>query len=136
MDEHSQRRTETKLYPWERGIDKRRGPDFWVKSLTWFGLIGWFIIVLGLAVIDQAKPKTETFLDKHHSIEIKEQLFWNHDLTLLFFFLMILGLVISGGGLLVNSTRMKRKGDEYRLSLILVAIISIAGMFFYFFGMR
>jgi hypothetical protein len=136
MEKNFKKPVEPKLYPWERGIDKRRGPDFWVRSLTWLGLIGWFIVVLGLAVIDKAKPKTGTFLDKHHSIEIKEQLFWNHDLTTIFFCLMILGIVISGGGLIVNSTRMKRKGDEYRLSLILVGILSLAGMFFYFFGMR
>jgi uncharacterized membrane protein YhaH (DUF805 family) len=126
----------SKVYPWEKPIDKRKGPDFWVKSLTWFGMFGWFIILSGLVVLDKAKPKTETFLDRKHNVEVVEQLLWNKNLSEVFFYLMILGLLVSTMGLCINSTRKKRKNDEYRLSLILVGLISLIGLFFFAFGIK
>jgi len=126
----------TKLYPWERAIDKRRGPDFWVKSLTWLGMLGWFIILSGLVVLDKAKPKSETFLDRKHNVEVVEQLLWNRDLSEVFFYLMVLGILVSSIGLCINSTRNKRKNDEYRLSLILVGLISLIGLLFFALGIN
>jgi len=136
MEKQTGDRKPDELYPWERKVDKRRGPDFWVKSLTWLGMIGWFILVVSLGIVDRAKPQTKNFFGQRLGTEVKEELAWNENLTFIFLILMLSGLMISMGGLIINSTRMKRKDDEYRLSLILVGLFSIVGTIFYFVGMH
>jgi hypothetical protein len=123
-------------YSRTKPLDKRRGADFWIKSLTWFAVIGWLTLISGLVVLEKAKPQIETFLDQRYKVHIDERFGWDERLSNIFLLLMVFGVVISFVGLLVNSTRMKRQNDEYRLSIILVGVISIIGLLFYFLGIR
>ena len=52
------------------------------------------------------------------------------------FYMMIGGLFVSGFGLAVNIRRKRRRDDEIYLSLVLVGIISLAGIIFYLYSFQ
>jgi hypothetical protein len=52
-------------------------------------------------------------------------------LCYLFYLLLLLQVIISVTGLLMNSYRLKRKDDKYRYSLIIYALVSLIVIAFY-----
>lgn len=113
------------------GIDpeRREGPDLWIKSLRWFAVIGWLFMVAALLIFGKAKPQVETLIEKYYNIKLN--ITWNLELMRYIFFLMILGLGISVIGLVINIKRHQRKEDEYRVSMIILGLISLFGIFLY-----
>ena len=59
-----------------------------------------------------------------------------HEIGKICFFMMIGGLFVSGFGLAVNIRRKRRRDDEIYLSLVLVGIISLAGIIFYLYSFQ
>ena len=112
-------------------LDRRKGPDPWVKVLEWLGVIGWFLMFAALFIIDRAKPQSEKFLIKATKAEASTT--WNQELTNALFYLMIFGLCISIIGIVINSRRYRRKDDRFRITLIILGVISIFGIIKHFF---
>jgi hypothetical protein len=115
------------------GIDpeRRKGPDFWMKSLRWFAITGWLFMVAALLIFGKAKPQVETFIERYYNIKLR--ITWDVEVMRYIFFLMILGLGISVIGLVINIRRHQRKDDEYRVSMIILGLISLFGIFLYLF---
>ncbi len=109
-----------------RKLDRRKGPDPWVKALEWLGVVGWLLMFAALFIIDRAKPQAEKFLVKATKVEASTT--WNQELTTALFYLMIFGLFISIIGIAINSKRYRRKDDRFRITLIMLGIISIFGI--------
>ncbi len=112
-------------------LDRRKGPDPWVKALEWLGVFGWLLMFTALFILDRAKPESENFLIKATKIEASTT--WNQELTNALFYLMIFGLCISIIGIAINSRRYRRKDDRFRITLIILGVISIFGIIKYFF---
>ncbi len=110
-------------------LDRRKGPDPWVKALEWLGVFGWFLMFAALFIIDRAKPESENFLIKATKVEASTT--WDQELTTALFYLMIFGLCISIIGIAINSRRYRRKDDRFRITLIMLGIISIFGIIKY-----
>ncbi len=106
--------------------ERRKGPDLWVKALGWLSVFGWFLMFVALFIIDRAKPGHEDMFTKGANIEVRTT--WKQELIDYLFYLMIFGLCIGIIGLVVNSTRHHRKDDRFRVTLIILGIISIFGI--------
>ncbi len=112
-------------------LDRRKGPDPWVKALEWLGVFGWLLMFTALFIFDRAKPESENFLIKATKVEASTT--WNQELTTALFYLMIFGLCISIIGIAINSRRYRRKDDRFRITLIILGMISIFGIIKHFF---
>ncbi len=110
--------------------DRRNRPDIWLRLIGFFGVIGWLVMLVAMIIAHKARPELETFTTRFHNIMVRT--IWDTELTTYLFYLMLVGLCISVTGLLINSRRLKRKDDQLRTSLILLLLISIAGIVTYF----
>jgi len=109
---------------------RRNGPDPWTRSLRYLALAGWLFLVSAFFILDYAKPKVETFFERVYDIHLHQQ--WDMDLARYILWLMFLGLFLSIVGLVINAKRKRRRTDQWRLSLIFLGIISVAGIALYF----
>ena len=116
-------------YRIERHGERRQGPDIWTRSLSWLGTIGWLMLFVALLLAAKAKPQVETFFDRWYNLRLRTT--WDTELAQIVFYLMILGVLLSVAGLFINSRRYRRRDDEVRVSLILMAVVSLGGIFFY-----
>jgi hypothetical protein len=108
---------------------RRKGPDPWTRSLRYLALVGWLLLASAFFILDYAKPKVETFFERVYDIRLHQQ--WDMDLARYILWLMVLGLLLSIVGLVINAKRNRRRTDQWRLSLIFLGIISLSGMFLY-----
>ncbi len=109
--------------------DRRKGTDSVGKIIQYVGLAGWSILLAAFWIVEKARPKVETFLDDKHDIHLSGN--WNLELIRYLFYLMILGLCLSIVGFCINSMRMRRRTDTYRLSILFLGLVSIGTILFY-----
>lgn len=112
-------------------VDRRKGPDLWIRLLTWSGLISGVSLVAVLFITAVAKPEVETFFDRFYNLRLRRS--WDMELMQYIFYLLLLCLFCSVGGLIINSRRKRRKEDHTRASLIVMLIISLFGLAQYFY---
>ena len=110
-------------------IERRKGPDIWIKSLTWFGIIGWIFMIVTFIIFHEARPESETSIVGFYQGQLGTE--WDTDLVPYFIVLSAFILFLSSFGLFINSQRHNRKNDKYRVSLILLVIISVFGLIYY-----
>jgi uncharacterized membrane protein len=116
----------------ERRQERRKGSDTILKILSVLGVIGWFLMLIALFVIDKAKPQQlESMFSNIDSGTSHYQLGWNDELLYYVFVLMVVGFLISILGLYLNSMRNRRRGDSYRVHLVFLFIISTIGILYY-----
>ncbi len=123
--------TNTRMQLDRRTGDRRKGPDPWVKSLEWLGVFGWFVMFVAIFIIDRAKPEEENMFTKAAKVSVRKT--WDQELIHYLFYLMIVGLCISIIGIAINSRRYRRTDDRFRITLIMLGIISIFGIIKHFF---
>jgi hypothetical protein len=109
---------------------RRKGPDLLIRSLRYLALLGWSMMIAALFVLDGAKPQVETFFERTYGIHLRSQ--WNLDLAHNISLLLWAGLGSSLLGLIFNAFRHRRRDDEWRLSLMLLFLASLAGILLYF----
>lgn len=110
-------------------FDRRKGPDVWKKSISWFAVGGWLTMFTALVFFGIAKPHTVTIFKQ--SLNLKMGRFLVNNLSILLFYFMISGLLLSIGGFYINLKRNRRRDDEYHLSLLILGMISILGIISY-----
>lgn len=112
-------------------LDRRRGPDFWVRILAWLGGISWLLMFAAMFIIDRAKPESEKILSRVSGAEVSTT--WDQTLLGYLFYLVIFGVCISTVGIMINSKRYRRDEDRFRLTLIVLGMLSIIGIAIYVF---
>ncbi len=110
---------------------RRKGPDFWIKSLNWISVIGWYLMFGALVIMHRARPQTRNLFSSFFPKLIQYRGHWDATLCQYLFYCMVIGGVGTGIGLIINSRRHRRKEDHYRMSLILIFSISIVGILVY-----
>jgi len=109
--------------------DRRRGPDLWIRAISFVGVIGWLAMLAAMIIADKARPEPETVTTRFHNIIMRTT--WDMELTTYLFYSMIAGLFIGIAGLFINARRLKRKNDRLRVNLILLLLISVTGIIAY-----
>lgn len=107
-------------------VDRRQGPDLWIKLLTGSGIISGICLVATLFITALAKPEVETFFDRFYNLRLRRT--WDMDLMNYIFYLLLICFISSIVGLVINSRRKRRKDDHTRASLIVMLCISIFGL--------
>ena len=111
--------------------DRRRGPDFLIKTLRGLGIFGWFVMIAALYILDMAKPEEENMFTKAADVNVRTT--WDPQLINYLFCLLIFGLGISIIGVFINSRRHHRKDDRFKYILITLGAISTFGIIKYLF---
>lgn len=89
---------------------------------------------VALVILAKAQPESslidEEFLAQFgHNVELRRA--WDMDLARYIYYLMIMGLSLSALGLPLHLLRNRREDDGYSLYLVLLGIISLAGIITY-----
>lgn len=111
--------------------ERRRGPDSWMKAMSWLGVTGWLLMVAAMIIIEKAKPPFETVATRFFNVRLRST--WDAELTRYLLWMMYLGLLISISGLVINAKRLSRKNDQLHINLILLLVISLFGISMYIF---
>ena len=109
--------------------ERRRGPDKWISTLVWLGVAGWLLVFAAFLLLGYAKPEVTTFFDRYFQVRVRSH--WRMELVRYIFYCMVGGTLLSLTGIVINLKRHRRRTDEFRVSLILVGMISLAGVIFY-----
>lgn len=104
-------------------IERRRGPDIWVKSIGWAKLTAWLLALSIVIILSVAKPQIETFFDRMFQVAVRKT--WNYSLVQRALYMTVLLLFICISALVINSKRKRRKDDRYSISLIAFGVFSI-----------
>ena len=111
-----------------KGVDRRKGPDIVVKTFHYMSNGAMVINIVLLFAIGFAKPRNNTMFDKFAGAQVSGQ--WDQDKLGFVLVLLMIQLVISAIGLLLNATRHHRKKDKYSGALIFSLFVSIFGFLF------
>ncbi|MBN1498986.1 MAG: hypothetical protein JW982_02435 [Spirochaetes bacterium] len=111
-----------------KGIDRRKGPDIVVKTFHYLSNIALIINILLLILVSLAKPRMETMFDRFAGSSVSGG--WDEGMLFFVLIFLMIQLVVSSFGLLLNATRKHRKKDNYSMSLIFSLFVSIIGFLF------
>ena len=111
-------------------VERRQGPDLWVKFLKAAAILVWLAMLVILLIIDQAKPEFENFFSRLFNVTLRQD--WDTDILAYAFYLSVLMLIFSIFTLLVNRKRHRRKSDRYSRSVFIMIFFSTAVIRFYF----
>ncbi|WP_027850391.1 hypothetical protein [Marinospirillum insulare] len=113
----------------EKIPEKRKGPDLLIKAIRGLSLITWVLMLVIIILVEKAKPDPETFFDRWMNLSTQQG--WDLDLYRSAFFLMLSVMLLACSGLLLNSFRRRRKTDSWRVNLVLVFLMALAGSIHY-----
>ncbi|MDD2237475.1 MAG: hypothetical protein PHP44_14340 [Kiritimatiellae bacterium] len=102
------------------GIDsdrRKRAPDTLAQALSFLSGFCWLLLFFCVLLLDQAQPKL-----------LSAETEWNEQLLSALYYLMLIVFGFSLTGIMMNRKRHRRKGDFYRISLVLSLVISLIGL--------
>lgn len=109
--------------------ERRKKPDLVLRLITLSGAVSWLLLLPVLVFVEKARPVLVTFFDRWMGLEGRD--YWDADAYRYAFYLMLLIMLVSVGGLVMNAFRKKRSTDSWRVNLILILMISLAGAAYY-----
>lgn len=114
--------------------ERRKGKDRIMKWLDTAVISAWLFSLVALANFLMAMPEAPNIIDHYYGYQKRR--FWDPQLVNINLVIVMGLLGMSLVSLLLNSTRMKRESDRYRLSLVFsaaLALILLAVYLFYVF---
>lgn len=111
-------------------FDRRRKTDWITRSIQIIGIAGWILAAGTLLFIDRAKPGTDDFFTTlfHGSVSYS----WDEQLLRYSFFIFVGIFVLCLLGMIFNMLRHRRKSDKYNKSIIILGLMSFAGIIYFF----
>lgn len=111
--------------------DRRKTKDPLMKFITWTNAIAAVGLFTAICIAAIAKPEAVTFFDRFYQVNVYRRPHW--DMVLVDYIAIMLALsgLTSIVGLIINSRRLKRKGDYIRATLVLCLILSLIGLGLY-----
>ena len=113
-------------------VERRKGPDIVVKAVWWVVGISWMLIITAVLFTDKAKPERTTFFDRLFEVSVRE--YWDRDLLQNAFYVLLVNLAVCIIGFIMNMMRQKRKTDKISKSIIVLTVITLAGILWYVFS--
>ncbi len=111
----------------EAAADRRKDQDLLGKSLKWFSIVSWAITYVIFLIVDEGNKIAGNFLSTTATHNYRFSGITEH----LLFGLLVIGLIISGTGIIINFKRARRKSEKLRFSLVLPGLISLTGLIFF-----
>lgn len=111
------------LSPSAEKSDRRKKMDFISRTYRIMAFFSWVLFTAGLFFIGSASRSGANFITRALGMTVVS----GEDSSLLHiaFFVYLSNVVLCLLGLLLNSMRMKRKGDSYSKSLIVFFVLSV-----------
>lgn len=110
--------------------DRRTGPDTWSRSLRWFAVSGWSLVLGAFFLVSIAKPRSTTFFARMNNLSMDRG--WDMSLMNYVFWMLFGGIVLGILGLIINLMRRRRKHDIFYFSLMALGVISVISFFWVF----
>lgn len=113
--------------------NRRKHKDPLLQMLAWANAIAAIGLFSALCIAAVAKPEAVTFFDRFYKVNVYRRPHW--DMVLVDYIALMLAIsgLTSIIGLIINSRRLKRKGDYIRATLVVCLAVSLAGLGLYFF---
>ncbi len=106
--------------------DRRGGRDFLARVLAVFNVLAWAVVVLILVVAERAKPQFESFFDRYYHLDVRTD--WDFTFVQYLLWITLAGIVVSSLGLILGVFRARRRTDPSRFGLVVMGLISLAGI--------
>ena len=103
--------------------NRRRGPDFIINVIKWISIVIWIVIGIVLAMVVIMRP-TSSGMQVSRVVQSTS----SKAMTSAIFSFLVLQLILSVAGIVFNITRLKRKTDTIRLTLVFSGIFAIVGI--------
>jgi len=105
---------------------RRRGPDRVINTVNYLVLITWLVFFVAFLMVTFAKTPTDALVFR--SVGTRTGVHAGSMIKWISIIFMLAQLVLSVVGLVMQSSRMKRKSDKYSKSLIAFVMIAILGL--------
>ena len=73
-------------------VERRKGPDIYVKAVWWIVGIGWLMIIAAFIFTDQARPGRITFFERLFDVSVRD--YWNTNLLRNASFILLFNIVV------------------------------------------
>ncbi len=112
----------------------RQGPDFIIKLPVWLSFLGWGCFLVGLGLIDRARPERDTFIPKlaQDTYDYGLRSTWDEEILRMVLYFFVAGLFTGIIALAINGMRQKRYTDRLRYQLMVLIGLSLTGIVGYF----
>jgi hypothetical protein len=110
-------------------MDRRKGPDFWVKWVNWIGIFVWIIVIAIITITDIAKPQVNNFFER--ALNVQMRTYWNINLMQYAFYLLLFLFTLCIFTIVINIIRHRRKTDRFNPIVITFAVLSFLGIIIY-----
>ncbi|HGY54758.1 MAG TPA: hypothetical protein ENK44_03560 [Caldithrix abyssi] len=109
--------------------DRRTGPDKVLKTMRWLGVFGWILVIVVFILFEISRPVITTFIDRWNN-KVIVQPEWDKATAHVLLFIMYLGLTVSSIGIWLNTKRLKRKTDFYRIHFFFLGFFMFLGILY------
>lgn len=103
--------------------NRRRGPDFVINVIKWISIILWIVIAIVMTMVIIMKP-TSSGVQMSRVVHGST----SKGMTSVIFAFLVIQLILSVAGIIFNVTRLKRKTDTLRLTLVFSSIFAVIGL--------
>jgi len=103
--------------------EKRIGPDTVMNMISGISVVSWITLCVIFLIIAVANPTSSALSASRPGLKGAGQ--WT---TTVIYVLLIFLVFLSVSGVLFNVTRLKRKSDKLRISIIISGVFSVIGL--------
>lgn len=104
--------------------NRRKGPDFIINMIKWISIVIWLIIGIVVILLMVSNPTSSGMQASRPTLQTTS----SKAISSAMFSLLVIQLIMSVSGLVFNFTRLKRKTDRLRISLVLSGLFAIIGI--------
>lgn len=104
--------------------ERRRRPDPLNRLLDAMSVIVWLVLFLSLAITRNAMPQVETFFDRVFDVKLRQH--WDYQVLIASIVMLSILFVMCCITIYLNTKRLKRAGDRFRVSIVVSAACSLA----------
>jgi len=101
--------------------NRRRGPDTMARMITFCSVASWLMVILAFFIYQMTHPSGTSYNS------IRQSLVDFSAGVIIAKVLLFLNFLLCVWGMGMNMMRNKRKSDRFRISLVVSAVVSLAG---------
>lgn len=105
------------------GIDRRKGPDWQVKTLRVLSLTGWGVFSIVLVLLHYAMPERSTGFVRYHNIQIRD--YWDPVVYQWMMYPLWACCLVSLLTVAISRRRLRRRSDSAQFNKLLLALLSL-----------